>query len=129
MSDPVQSASRLTLGALTLCAVGCGSQFTPPIAATNVESLTFACDPDDLPGAVGEFQIITFSNALGPVDPDSVEGGIVVEGTKIRECLGSGEQPSQAVDQVFDACEHVILPGLINTHHHFYTMMHVRPFP
>ena len=54
---------------------------------------------------------------------EGAEGGIVVEGTKIRECLGSGEQPSQAVDQVFDACEHVILPGLINTHHHFYQTM------
>ena len=24
------------------------------------------------------------------------------------------------VDQIFNASEHVILPGLINTHHHFY---------
>ena len=51
------------------------------------------------------------------------EGGIVIEGTQIRECLASGEQPSQPVDQVFDASEHVVLPGLINTHHHFYQTM------
>ena len=47
-------------------------------------------------------------------------GGLVVEDGLISELLGAGQQPSQPCDQVFDAREHVVLPGLINTHHHFY---------
>lgn len=47
-------------------------------------------------------------------------GGIVLEDGIITELVASGKTPSKPVDQVFDASEHVILPGLINTHHHFY---------
>ncbi|MEQ7921035.1 8-oxoguanine deaminase [Xanthomonas sp. WHRI 1810A] len=50
----------------------------------------------------------------------NARGGIVIEGGVITELLAAGEQPSQRCDQVFDAREHVLLPGLINTHHHFY---------
>ena len=46
-------------------------------------------------------------------------GGIVIEGGKICELVPSGKTPS-APCTVFDAPSHVILPGLINTHHHFY---------
>jgi 8-oxoguanine deaminase len=48
------------------------------------------------------------------------EGGIVVRGGLIAEVLKMGEPPSMPVDQIFNASEHVVLPGLINTHHHFY---------
>jgi 8-oxoguanine deaminase len=55
------------------------------------------------------------------VDNDSdARGGIVIENNKIIEILSLGKQPSEKVDQTFDASEHVVLPGLINTHHHFY---------
>lgn len=47
-------------------------------------------------------------------------GGLVIEDGRIRELLALGESPSQPCEQVFDAREHVVLPGLINTHHHFY---------
>ena len=47
-------------------------------------------------------------------------GGLVIEDGLISELLGAGQQPSRPCDQVFDAREHVVLPGLINTHHHFY---------
>ncbi|SFP77441.1 8-oxoguanine deaminase [Pseudomonas borbori] len=47
-------------------------------------------------------------------------GGLVIEDGRIEELLGAGQQPSRPCDQVFDAREHVLLPGLINTHHHFY---------
>ncbi|WAJ38465.1 8-oxoguanine deaminase [Pseudomonas sp. GOM7] len=47
-------------------------------------------------------------------------GGLVIEDGRISELLGAGQQPAQPCQQVFDAREHVLLPGLINTHHHFY---------
>ncbi len=46
--------------------------------------------------------------------------GIVVEGSRIVERVGRGREPSAPVDAVFDASRHVILPGLVNTHHHVY---------
>ncbi|WP_238244617.1 amidohydrolase family protein, partial [Methylobacterium iners] len=47
-------------------------------------------------------------------------GGIVVEGSRIVELVASGGQPSSPVDETFDAARHVVLPGLVNTHHHFF---------
>jgi 8-oxoguanine deaminase len=51
---------------------------------------------------------------------DGAAGGIVVEGTRIVELVPAGGKPSQPVDRTFDASRHVVLPGLINTHHHFF---------
>jgi 8-oxoguanine deaminase len=47
-------------------------------------------------------------------------GGLVIEDNLIVELLAAGQTPLQPCDHVFDAREHVLLPGLINTHHHFY---------
>lgn len=47
-------------------------------------------------------------------------GGLVIEDGCIVEVLGAGQQPAAPCQHVFDAREHVVLPGLINTHHHFY---------
>lgn len=47
-------------------------------------------------------------------------GGLVLQDGLIVEILKQGQQPATPCGQVFDAREHVILPGLINTHHHFY---------
>ena len=49
-----------------------------------------------------------------------MRGGVVVNQGLIEECLELGQSPSGEVDQIFEAGEHVILPGLINTHHHYY---------
>ena len=50
---------------------------------------------------------------------DGAERGLVVEGTRIAELVGRGATP-QRIDATFDASRHVVLPGLVNTHHHFY---------
>ena len=46
--------------------------------------------------------------------------GLVVEGTRIVELVAAGASPSAPVDATFDASRHVVLPGLVNAHHHFY---------
>jgi 8-oxoguanine deaminase len=46
--------------------------------------------------------------------------GLVVERTRIVELVAVGASPSAPVDATFDASRHVVLPGLVNAHHHFY---------
>src|SRR5271155_6177354 len=46
--------------------------------------------------------------------------GLVVEGMRIVELVEAGALPSAPVDATFDASRHVVLPGLVNAHHHFY---------
>ena len=53
-------------------------------------------------------------------DDDDAAGGLVVEGNRIAECLAAGAVPAAPCDRTFDASGHVVLPGLVNTHHHFY---------
>ena len=66
-------------------------------------------------------------NPLGILAENS-EGGILIEDKKIIELIPSGKPPSTKFDSVFDASNHVILPGLINLHHHFYQTQ-TRVFP
>ncbi|RZU63096.1 8-oxoguanine deaminase [Zhihengliuella halotolerans] len=47
-------------------------------------------------------------------------GGVVVCGDRIAELVPAGGRPQQPCEEVYDAGRHVLLPGLINTHHHFY---------
>ena len=50
---------------------------------------------------------------------EGAERGIVVRSGKIVELVPKGHQPTTAA-AFFEAGDHVVLPGLINTHHHFY---------
>ena len=50
---------------------------------------------------------------------DDAERGLVLDGTRIAERVGKGKTPER-IDATFDASLHVVLPGLVNTHHHFY---------
>lgn len=49
-----------------------------------------------------------------------ISNGIVIENGIITQCLSSGESPTTDNYDIFDARQHVLMPGLINTHHHFY---------
>jgi 8-oxoguanine deaminase len=51
---------------------------------------------------------------------EGAERGIVVGEGKIVELVPAGGKPATAEVALFDAGEHVVVPGLINTHHHFY---------
>ena len=51
---------------------------------------------------------------------EGAANGIVVEDGRIVELLPAGAVPAEPVEQTFDASEHVVIPGLINTHHHFF---------
>jgi 8-oxoguanine deaminase len=59
---------------------------------------------------------------------DGADGGLVVEDSRIVELVARGGSPSAPVDQTFDASRHVVLPGLVNAHHHFYQTL-VRAHP
>jgi len=61
-------------------------------------------------------------NPLAIYTPGEVDagGGLVVKGKQIVELVPRGSEPTIACDTLFDASEHVMLPGLINTHHHFF---------
>ena len=48
------------------------------------------------------------------------EGGIVVDGNVIEQLLPAGESPSHPVEHIVDASQSVLIPGLVNTHHHYY---------
>ncbi|WP_108449468.1 8-oxoguanine deaminase [Halomonas sp. BN3-1] len=56
---------------------------------------------------------------LAASDPDAA-GGVVVQDGRIIEAVAAGQTPRTRVEQTFDASRHVLLPGLVNTHHHFY---------
>ena len=52
----------------------------------------------------------------GSVDLHDVD--ILIDGNRIKKIGPNLEIPAQA--RVIDASRHVVLPGLVNTHHHFY---------
>jgi 8-oxoguanine deaminase len=51
---------------------------------------------------------------------DGAERGVLVSQGKVVELIPAGGKPATANAAVFEARDHVVIPGLINTHHHFY---------
>jgi 8-oxoguanine deaminase len=62
---------------------------------------------------------IWIKDPIAILAPDAARG-LVVEGTRIAELVRAGARPVAPVDVEFDASRHVVLPGLVNAHHHFY---------
>ncbi len=58
----------------------------------------------------------------------NASNGVVIDGSTITQALAEGDTPAQTVDVEFDASDLVVLPGLINCHHHFYQTL-TRAFP
>ena len=71
---------------------------------------------------------IWLMNPLAIFSENPCRGGIVVKGNVIVELLDVNQRPSVPIDSIFDASKHVITPGLINIHHHFYQTL-TRAFP
>ncbi|MBT7329629.1 MAG: amidohydrolase family protein, partial [Oceanospirillaceae bacterium] len=63
--------------------------------------------------------VIWLKNPLAII-ADSAAGGVVIKDQKILQLVAQGQQPSCDYDEVMDCSELVLLPGLINGHHHFY---------
>lgn len=63
---------------------------------------------------------IKHPKAIFSANQADASGGLVITDGIITELLASGQSPATQVDETFDASEHVVLPGLVNTHHHFY---------
>lgn len=58
--------------------------------------------------------------SFDPLEGESRDGGLVVRDGIITERVAAGSQPAAEVELVVDAQHLVLLPGLVNTHHHFY---------
>ena len=50
----------------------------------------------------------------------NADNGIVISGDRVKELVPAASEPQVKPDRVFDASGLVLLPGLVNTHHHFY---------
>ncbi|WP_441230295.1 8-oxoguanine deaminase [Tardiphaga sp. 215_C5_N2_1] len=66
-----------------------------------------------------ETQATWIKDPLG-IFAEGAERGIVVRNGRIVELVPAGGQPATVDIATYDASTHVVLPGLINTHHHFY---------
>src|SRR6202035_5156371 len=87
------------------CRAGAATRFTTPYLGEMTE-------------AMDSKRAIWIKDPLA-VLADGAERGIVVQDGRIVELVPKGGQPTTSA-AFFEAGDHVVLPGLINTHHHFY---------
>ncbi|MFH1276906.1 MAG: 8-oxoguanine deaminase [Candidatus Eisenbacteria bacterium] len=75
--------------------------------------------------------LVRNAETVGILDPDfrEIRGGwVLLRGGAIAGIGGPGEEPEEGVGETIDASGMVVLPGLVNTHHHFYQTL-TRAFP
>jgi len=66
--------------------------------------------------------LVKHATVLATMDDDRREisdGGLFIRDNVIEQVGGTAELPATA-DRVIDLTDHVVLPGLVNTHHHLY---------
>jgi 8-oxoguanine deaminase len=68
---------------------------------------------------MNDTQAVWIKNPLA-ILAESAAGGLVVENGKIIELVAQGQTPTSAYNNTVDASQWVVLPGLVNGHHHFY---------
>lgn len=75
-------------------------------------------------------KVIWIKNPLSIYTANDLDahGGIVIDNNIIVEMVAKGAQPKTAYTEVYDASESVVLPGLVNVHHHFYQTL-TRAYP
>ncbi|WP_456295121.1 8-oxoguanine deaminase [Vibrio sp. AK197] len=66
--------------------------------------------------------------AIYTANQHDARGGLLVRGNRIIELVAKDGTPTNHVDYVVDASQHVMTPGLINAHHHFYQTL-TRAYP
>src|SRR5258708_2034194 len=101
----------------------CFRSLARPAPIANPVGMVFALQgtgaPSEESGIMDQTQRIWLKDPLS-ILAEGAERGVVVRGGKIVELVGKGREPATAHAAVYDASAHVVLPGLINTHHHFY---------
>ncbi len=73
-------------------------------------------------------QWIKQPRAIFTANQQNADNGLLVQDGIIIELVPAGKMPAFPYDTVSDASEHIVLPGLINTHHHLYQTL-TRAFP
>ncbi|WP_319558342.1 8-oxoguanine deaminase [Thiomicrorhabdus sp.] len=66
--------------------------------------------------------------AVFTANDEDAGGGILIQEGKIIELVAKGATPQADYDEIYDAAESILLPGLINIHHHFYQTL-TRAYP
>ncbi len=64
--------------------------------------------------------LATFDDGYGEVGREMTDGGVLIRDNVIVAVGPMSEFADVVADRVLDLSDHVVMPGMINTHHHFY---------
>ncbi|MBU0642075.1 MAG: 8-oxoguanine deaminase [Alphaproteobacteria bacterium] len=64
--------------------------------------------------------LATFDDGYGEVGREMTDGGVLIRDNMIVAVGPMSEFADVVADRVLDLSDHVVMPGMINTHHHFY---------